>query len=59
VARLPVTVARLTEKLAVVSAGLQLGQVVVTDGASRLTDGSHIQQLNKVSDDTTPPGKSG
>ncbi len=48
VARLPVTVARQTENLAVVSAGLKLGQVVVTDGASRLTDGSHIQELNTI-----------
>jgi multidrug efflux system membrane fusion protein len=50
VERLPVAVARQTETLAVVSAGLKPGQVVVTDGASRLTDGSHIQELNKIED---------
>ena len=59
VARLPVTVARQTETLAVVSAGLQPGQVVVTDGASRLTDGSHIQELNKVDVKSPDTGASG
>jgi multidrug efflux system membrane fusion protein len=48
VQRHAVTVARQTENIAVVSAGLQPGQVVVTDGASRLTDGSHIQELNTL-----------
>jgi multidrug efflux system membrane fusion protein len=45
VSRHPITVARQTEDVAVVSAGLSPGQVVVSDGASRLTDGSHIHAL--------------
>jgi multidrug efflux system membrane fusion protein len=56
VARLPVTVARQTETLAIVSTGLQPGKVVVTDGASRLTDGSHIQELNAIGDDSRKTG---
>jgi multidrug efflux system membrane fusion protein len=45
VSRHPITVARQTEDVAVVSSGLAPGQVVVTDGASRLTDGSRIHAL--------------
>jgi multidrug efflux system membrane fusion protein len=59
VERLAVTVSRQTELLAVVSQGLQPGQVVVTDGASRLTDGSHIQELNKLDNKTTSAGGQG
>ena len=59
VARLPVTVTRQTETLAIVSAGLQPGKVVVTDGASRLTDGSHVQELNTIANITPKPGGSG
>ena len=43
--RHPVTVARQDEQVAVISSGLTPGQVVVTDGASRLTEGSHVRQL--------------
>jgi multidrug efflux system membrane fusion protein len=43
--RHPVTVARQTEAVAVIAAGLTAGQVVVTDGASRLTEGSHVHVL--------------
>ena len=39
-----VTVARQDEQVAVIASGLSPGQVVVTDGASRLTEGSHIRQ---------------
>ncbi len=42
--RHPVTVARQDEQVAVISSGLVSGQVVVTDGASRLTEGSHVRQ---------------
>ena len=59
VARHPVTVSRQTETLAVVSAGLQPGEVVVTDGASRLTDGSHIHELNKAENPSPLAGKAG
>jgi len=45
VTRHPIVVARQTERVAVVSSGLAPGQVVVTDGASRLTEGSHIHVL--------------
>jgi multidrug efflux system membrane fusion protein len=45
VSRHPITVARQTEDVAIVSTGLTQGQVVVSDGASRLTDGSHIHAL--------------
>jgi multidrug efflux system membrane fusion protein len=48
VSRHPITVSRQTEDVAVVSSGLSPGQVVVSDGASRLTDGSHIRPLNAV-----------
>jgi multidrug efflux system membrane fusion protein len=48
VMRHAITVARQTEDVAVVSSGLAPGQVVVSDGASRLTDGSHIRALNSV-----------
>ena len=44
--RHPVTVARQDEQVAVVSSGLAPGQLVVTDGASRLTEGSHVRQQN-------------
>ena len=47
--RHPVTVARQDEQLAVVSSGLAPGQVVVTDGASRLTEGSHVRQQTSAS----------
>ncbi len=47
--RHPVTVARQDETSAVVSAGLQAGQTVVTDGASRLTEGSRVRQLSGAS----------
>jgi multidrug efflux system membrane fusion protein len=40
--RHPVVIARQTQDVAVVASGLMTGDVVVTDGASRLTDGSHI-----------------
>jgi len=43
--RHPVVVARQDEQVAVVSGGLQMGQVVVTDGASRLTEGTHVHVL--------------
>ncbi len=43
--RHPITVARQDEAVAIVSAGLQAGEVVVTDGASRLTEGSHARRL--------------
>jgi multidrug efflux system membrane fusion protein len=49
VSRHPITVARQDETVAVVSSGLSPGQVVVTDGASRLTDGSHIKHLDAPS----------
>ena len=41
--RHPVVVARQDEQVAVITAGLVPGQVVVTDGASRLTEGSHVR----------------
>ena len=43
--RHPVTVARQDEVQAVVSSGLRAGDLVVTDGASRLTEGSHVRRL--------------
>ncbi len=49
--RHPITVARLDEVRAVVSSGLLAGDRVVTDGASRLTEGSHVRRL---STDTRP-----
>lgn len=42
--RHPVTVSRQDESVAVIAGGLAPGQLVVTDGASRLTEGSHIRQ---------------
>jgi multidrug efflux system membrane fusion protein len=48
VSRHPVTVIRQTEDVAVVGSGLAQGQVVVSDGASRLTDGSHIRRLGSA-----------
>ena len=42
--RHPVTVARQDEQVAVIASGLSPGQVVVTDGASRLTEGSRVRQ---------------
>ncbi len=47
--RHPIVVARQDETVAIVSSGLQTGQMVVTDGASRLTEGSHVRRLNKGS----------
>jgi multidrug efflux system membrane fusion protein len=41
--RHPVVVARQDERVAVVTQGLVPGQIVVTDGASRLTEGSHVR----------------
>jgi len=46
VTRHPIVVARQTEDVALVDSGLAPGQVVVTDGASRLTEGSKIRVLN-------------
>lgn len=43
--RHPITVSRQDETVAVVTAGLQPGQLIVTDGASRLTEGSHVRRL--------------
>ena len=40
-----IVVARQDETQAVVSSGLRAGDVVVTDGASRLTEGSHVRRL--------------
>ncbi len=48
VSRHPVIISRQTDTIAVVSSGLEPGQVVITDGASRLTDGSHIQPLSEA-----------
>ena len=44
----PITIARQDETVAVVSSGLQAGQMVVTDGASRLTEGSHVRRLGNA-----------
>ncbi len=46
--RHPVVVQRQTEQVAIVSAGLTPGELVVTDGASRLTEGSHVRAQGKV-----------
>jgi multidrug efflux system membrane fusion protein len=46
VARHPIVVTRQTEDVALVASGLSPGQVVVTEGASRLTEGSKIRVLN-------------
>ena len=43
--RHPIIVARQDEVQAVVSSGLRAGDLVVTDGASRLTEGSHVRRL--------------
>ena len=43
--RHPITVSRQDETVAVVTAGLQPGQLIVTDGASRLTEASHVRRL--------------
>ncbi len=40
-----ITVIRQDETVAVVSAGLSAGETVVTDGASRLTEGSHVRRI--------------
>ncbi len=55
--RHPITVARQDEVRAVVSSGLAAGDVVVTDGASRLTEGSHVRRLAEPRGvaDTAPP----
>ncbi len=42
--RHPVVVARQDETVAVIKSGLKAGQVVVTDGASRLTEGSRVRE---------------
>jgi len=55
VSRHPIIVARQDETVAIVSSGLSPGQIVVTDGASRLTDGSHIKRLDGAST-TEHPG---
>ena len=47
--RHPVTVSRQDETVAVITAGLAPGQLVVTDGASRLTEGSHVRQAGMPS----------
>ena len=57
VTRHPITVVRQTDAVAIVSAGLTPGQVVVTEGASRLTDGSHIQPLSSDASPSTHAGK--
>ena len=44
--RHPLAIARQDESVAVVSSGLASGQMVVTDGASRLTEGSHVRRLS-------------
>jgi multidrug efflux system membrane fusion protein len=53
--RQAVNVARQDENVAIISSGLVAGESVVTDGASRLTDGSKIKQLNA----TEPAATSG
>jgi multidrug efflux system membrane fusion protein len=45
-----IDVARQDERVAVVSSGLQAGQTVVTDGASRLTEGSHVRRIAPAAD---------
>ncbi len=49
--RHPLTIARQDETIAVVASGLAVGDKVVTDGASRLTEGSHVRRLSA----TAPP----
>ena len=50
VARKPIQVGHEDESVSVVTAGLQAGDRVVVDGASRLSDGARV----KVQDSTTP-----
>jgi multidrug efflux system membrane fusion protein len=45
VTRRNVTISHQDDALAVVSSGLSPGDIVVTDGASRLTDGAHVKKL--------------
>jgi multidrug efflux system membrane fusion protein len=45
VTRRPVTVSHQDDTLAVITTGLSPGDAVVTDGASRLTDGAHVKKL--------------
>jgi multidrug efflux system membrane fusion protein len=45
VTRRTVTVSHQDDTVAVVSTGLSPGDTVVTDGASRLTDGAHVNNL--------------
>jgi membrane fusion protein, multidrug efflux system len=42
VTRKPITVGYEDQQLAIVTSGLQAGEIVVTDGASRLSDGAHV-----------------
>jgi multidrug efflux system membrane fusion protein len=44
-----VTTGRQDEKIAVITSGLQPGEVVITSGFSRLTDGAKIQIMNAPS----------
>jgi multidrug efflux system membrane fusion protein len=37
------------ESVAVISAGVKSGETIVTDGASRLTDGAHVHRIGPVS----------
>ncbi len=46
--RHPVIVQRQTEQVAIVSQGLSPGELVVTDGASRLTEGSRVRAQGKA-----------
>jgi multidrug efflux system membrane fusion protein len=43
--RRPVTISHQDDTLAVITTGLSPGDIVVTDGASRLTDGAHVKKL--------------
>jgi multidrug efflux system membrane fusion protein len=45
VTRRPVSVSHQDDTLAVIASGLSPGDTVVTDGASRLTDGAHVKKL--------------
>jgi multidrug efflux system membrane fusion protein len=45
VSRRNITIAHEDDTVAVVSSGLAPGDIVVTDGASRLTDGAHVRKL--------------
>jgi multidrug efflux system membrane fusion protein len=54
--RHPVVIARQTQDVAVVASGLVPGDVVVTDGASRLTDGSHIKTTGHDGNTTASQG---